>query len=59
MELGRKEAQKALNIPPEVLEAIPEQTADAVLVTDRDGIIKYVNPSACIVTGKQIGRAHV
>lgn len=35
----------------EILASVAEQTADSVLVTDRDGVIEYVNPSFESLTG--------
>ncbi len=34
----------------ELLSAVVEQTADAVIVTDREGVIEYVNPAATATT---------
>lgn len=34
-----------------LLSAVTEQTADAVVVTDRDGVIEYVNPAVETLTG--------
>ena len=34
-----------------MLSAVVEQTADSVIVTDRDGLIEYVNPAAARISG--------
>jgi sigma-B regulation protein RsbU (phosphoserine phosphatase) len=35
----------------ELLSAVVEQTADSVIITDREGVIEYVNPAAAKTTG--------
>jgi len=39
----------------QLLSAVVEQTADSVIITDRQGVIEYVNPAATTITGYSEG----